>query len=105
MVKEALLVAAVALSAGPTAFAPGRQPSTETATATVTIEIPEVRCATCAIEARKAVKSVGGIVQLAEGEPKNRLVVTYELASDRPGAYIEALHRAGFVKAHEVRSI
>lgn len=70
--------------------------------ANVTIEIPEVSCAGCSLEARKAVKSVGGVVSLGEGDPKNRLVVTYEPAAGRPEAYVEALHKAGFAKARDV---
>ncbi len=69
---------------------------------TITIEIPEVECAGCSLEIRKAVKEVGGVVRIAEGQPKNRIVVTYEAASGRPDGYVAALQKAGFPKAHQV---
>jgi hypothetical protein len=87
-------VAAVAL-AGDTGRA-------EASDATVTIEVPEVECAGCSLEARKAIKSVGGVRHLSEGSPRNRIVVAYESAAAHPEAYVEALHRAGFSKAREV---
>lgn len=69
----------------------------------VTIEIPEVDCAACNLRVRRSVKSAGGIRRLNEGTPKNRLVVTYEPGTGRPGVYVEALHEAGFAKAHLVQ--
>ena len=71
------------------------------ASATVAIEIPEVECAGCSLEARKAVKGAGGVLRLNEGSPKNRLVVTYEPGPGRPTVYVEALRKAGFPKAHD----
>ena len=62
----------------------------------------EVGCAGCSLEVRKAIKGVGGVVRLGEGEAKNRLVVTYEPAPGRPEAYAEALRRAGFPRAKEI---
>jgi len=70
--------------------------------ARVTVEIPEVSCAGCSVEARKALKAAGGVVGIGEGDPKNRLVLTYEPGSGRPEGYVDALHKAGFAKAHEV---
>ncbi len=70
---------------------------------TVAIEIPEVECAGCSLEARKAVKGAGGVVRLGEGQPKNRLLVTYEPGPARPAVYVDALRKAGFAKAREVR--
>ena len=68
----------------------------------VIIEIPEVECAGCSLDARKAVKGAGGVVRLNEGQPKNRLVITYEAAPGRPDVYVDALHKAGFPKAQAV---
>lgn len=59
-------------------------------------------CAGCSLKARKAVKSAGGVIRLGEGDPKNRLVVTYEPGPGRPGAYVDALRKAGFPKAQRV---
>jgi copper chaperone CopZ len=69
---------------------------------TITIEIPEVECAGCSPAIRKAVKDTGGVVRIAEGNPKNRIVLTYEPAAGRPDAYVAAIQKAGFPKAHEV---
>jgi hypothetical protein len=69
---------------------------------TVTIEIPEVECAGCNLDVRKAVKGAGGVRRLNEGTPKNHLVVTYEPGAGRPDAYVGALHKAGFARAHTV---
>lgn len=66
----------------------------------MTIEIPEVDCAGCNLDVRKALKGAGGVRRLNEGTPKNRLIVTYEPGAGRPDAYVEALHNAGFPKAH-----
>lgn len=66
----------------------------------VTIEIPEVDCAACNLDVRKAIKGAGGVRRLNEGSPKNRIVVTYEPGAGRPEVYVEALHKAGFAKAH-----
>ena len=109
MKHRAALVALILAAAGASATVLARTHSPSdgatrvaSASATVTIEIPEVSCAGCSLEARKAVKSVGGVVQLGEGDPQNRLVVAYEPAPGRPEAYVEALHKAGFAKAREV---
>lgn len=77
-------------------------PGAEQGPPQVAIEIPEVGCASCSLKARKAVKSVGGVIRLGEGDPKNRLVVTYEPGPGRPGVYVEALRKAGFPKAQRV---
>jgi len=69
---------------------------------TITIEIPEVECAGCVPAVRKAVKDVGGVLRIVEGNPKNRIVLTYEPAAGRPEAYVAAVQKAGFPKAHEV---
>ncbi|MBI2388571.1 MAG: hypothetical protein HYV09_03045 [Deltaproteobacteria bacterium] len=97
-----------ALVAVPAGFAATRGTSggaaapVEAGQATVTIEIPEVSCAGCSLQVRKALISAGGVLKLGEGEPKNRLVIAYEPGSGRPAVYVEALHKAGFAKAHEV---
>lgn len=70
--------------------------------ASVAIEIPEVGCAGCSLEVRKALKGAGGVRRLNEGSPKNRIIVTFEPGTGRPDVYVEALHKAGFVKAHAV---
>lgn len=70
--------------------------------ATTTIEIPEVDCAGCNIEVRKAVKKAGGVIRLGEGQPANRLVIVFEAAAGRPDVYVDALRKAGFAKAHLV---
>ena len=89
-------VAAVALSDRP------KSGPAESSDATATIEIPEVDCAACNLEVRKAIKGAGGVRRLNEGSPKNRIIVTYEPGSGRPDVYVEALHKAGFAKAHAV---
>lgn len=70
--------------------------------AEVAIEIPEVSCAGCSIKARKALKSAGGVSRIGEGDPKNRLIVTYVPGTGRPAVYVEALRKAGFPRAHQV---
>ncbi|MCC6668384.1 MAG: hypothetical protein IT375_31865 [Polyangiaceae bacterium] len=82
--------------------APSAWRAAEEAASKVAIEIPEVSCAGCSLKARKAVKSAGGVIRLGEGDPKNRLVVTYEPGPGRPGAYVDALRKAGFPKAQRV---
>jgi copper chaperone CopZ len=74
----------------------------DTADTTATIEVPEVECAACNLEVRKAIKGAGGVRRLNEGSPKNHIIVTYEPGAGRPDAYVEALHKAGFAKAHVV---
>jgi copper chaperone CopZ len=70
--------------------------------ATTTIEIPEVGCSGCSFTIRKAVKSAGGVLSIADGDPANRLVIAYDPAVGRPEAYVEALHKAGYPKAKVV---
>ena len=107
MIRAALFagaLAAVTAAFGGSASAPCPCESSALADTqpTITIEIPEVECAGCSLEIRKAVKAVGGVVRIAEGQPKNRIVVTYEAATGRPDGYVEAVKKAGFPKAHEV---
>ena len=92
-------VAAYSASAG---AAPAAQRTAEHSRARVTIEIPEVSCAGCSLKARKAVKAAGGIVRIGEGDPKNRIVLTYEPGPDRPAVYVKALRQAGFARAQRV---
>ncbi len=47
-------------------------------------------------------KKAGGVISLAEGTPKNRLIVSFEPADGRPDAYVDALNKAGFPKARRV---
>jgi len=68
----------------------------------VTLEVPEVDCAGCNVGIRKALKAAGGVRRLDEGAPKNRIIVIYEPGTGRPDAYVDALRKAGFPKAHVV---
>lgn len=70
--------------------------------AKVAIEIPEVECAGCSLRVRQAIKAKDGVLRLSEGDPKNRIVVTYTPGSGRPDVYVEALRSAGFAKARVV---
>ena len=105
MIRAALFAGALAAAAfGGSATVPCPCESSGQADTqpTITIEIPEVECAGCSLEIRKAVKEVGGVVRISEGQPKNRIVVTYEAATGRPDGYVAAVQKAGFPKAHEV---
>lgn len=100
---------AAGVVAAPLVFArtsPASAQSTEAAVAAgqaaVTIEIPEASCAACSLRARQAVKSVGGVLAIADGDSAKRLVITYEPATGRPDAYVAALQKAGFEKAHTI---
>src|SRR5258706_3621988 len=46
--------------------------------ATTTIEIPEVGCSVGSLTIRKALKSVGGVISMADGEPANRPIIAYD---------------------------
>jgi len=100
------LTAALGIVAVPVVFAGPSTSSSEHAVVAgaprVTVEIPEVSCAGCSVAVRKALKGAGGVVDIGEGEPKNRIVITYEPGSGRPESYVEALRKAGFPKAREV---
>lgn len=93
--------ALILISASPAGADVAGDPFVLDASATVSIEIPEVACAGCSFEARKAVKGAGGVLRLGEGSPKDRLVVTYKPGPGRPTVYVEALRKAGFAKAHD----
>jgi len=94
--------AAPALAAVATSNDTQRDCGGDCETLTATIEIPDVDCAACNLDVRKAIKGAGGVRRLNEGTPKNRVIVTYEPGSGRPDVYVEALHKAGFAKAHAV---
>ena len=75
---------------------------TEEAAATATVEIPEVSCAGCSLDVRRAVKAAGGVRRIAEGHPRSRIVISYEPGPGRPEAYVDALRKAGFTRAHKI---
>jgi len=71
--------------------------------AAVTLELGEVSCAACSVDARRALlKGAAGVVRLSEGDARNRLVVVYQPAPGRPEAYVDALKAVGL---HDVRLV
>jgi copper chaperone CopZ len=68
----------------------------------VTLEVPEVTCAGCSLPVRKALKQAGGVTGVEEGATKTRIIVSFEPAAGRPGAYVDAIRRAGFPKTRAV---
>jgi hypothetical protein len=72
-------------------------------TALVTLEIPDVGCASCSMGVRRALLDAGGVVRLEPSDPRERILVMYRQAPGRPDAYVTALLKASYAGAHVVK--
>ena len=66
------------------------------ATTTVTLSVPDMKCATCPITVKKALNKVEGVENIEVNLEKKEAVVTFDDARTTVEALLEATKNAGY---------
>lgn len=100
LLATSAFVVSIASARAPAPAAPGG--IAQSSSSRVTIEVRGVGCATCVPAIRRALLETGGVLGIAPGEPRERLIVEYESGPNRPDVFVRAIQKAGFDNARIV---